>query len=341
MPSVITGVIGGIQGSSAAHDAAAAERTGYGQAATSVNNAVNNANPLINSAASAAGSGLTTTAGQVAGNVGAAGAAAGGGAQAAYQSSAGLNNPYLQLGGGAASTLAQLTAPGANVSQLLPQLDPGYQFRLSQGLQGVQQSQAANGLLNSGATLRALQNYGQNYASSEYANTFSRLAGLAGMGSQTAQYLGSQGLGAAEYAGNTGLQSAEYGGNLQYGAAGQAGQWGINAANTQASNLINAGVYQGNTQIGTGNATAQGDIGAANAWNGALGAIGSAGNAALFGGFGAGGGWSPSNFGPNFGFGAPTNPSLQYGYASPVGASPMGNVSIGDILAQQGAGGFA
>jgi hypothetical protein len=322
MPSLVTSVINGFQGSSAAHNAAAAQRAGYGQAAGTVNAAVNNANPLISSTAAGAGGNLTTQANQVAGNVGAAGAVAGGGATTAATAanaagttavgnSATLNNPYLNLGNGAAATLASLTAPGADVSTLLPQLDPGYQFRLSQGLQGVDQGAAARGLLGSGATMRAENNYAQGYASNEYANTFNRLAGLAGMGSQTAQYLGTQGLqnaqfqgqlgeNAAQYAGNTGLQAAQFGGNAVLNATGQAGQWGVNAANQQASNLINAGVYQGGTQIQQGNATAQGDIGAANAWNSTLGTIGNFGNLAMLAGFpGSGGGWSPSNIGPN------------------------------------------
>ena len=39
--------------------------------------------------------------------------------------------------------------------------DPGYQFRLQQGLAGVQNSQAARGLQNSGGALKELMNYGR------------------------------------------------------------------------------------------------------------------------------------------------------------------------------------
>jgi hypothetical protein len=74
--------------------------------------------------------------------------------------------------------------------------DPGYEFRLSEGLKGLDRSAAARGGMISGAALKAAGRYGQDYASNEYSNAFNRyqinrsnqlnpLAALAGMG-QTA-----------------------------------------------------------------------------------------------------------------------------------------------------------
>lgn len=74
--------------------------------------------------------------------------------------------------------------------------DPGYQFRMDEGMRGLQGSAAARGGLLSGGTLKALTRYGQNYASGEYQNAynryntditnrFNRLATVAGIG-QTA-----------------------------------------------------------------------------------------------------------------------------------------------------------
>lgn len=54
------------------------------------------------------------------------------------------------------------------------QNDPGYQFRLAQGEQALQNSAAARGVLNTGGTLKDVLGYGQNYASQEYANVFNR-----------------------------------------------------------------------------------------------------------------------------------------------------------------------
>lgn len=73
--------------------------------------------------------------------------------------------------------------------------DPGYDFRMSEGLKGVDNSGAARGMQLSGATLKALDQYGQGFASNEYQNSynrfnndqsnqFNRLSGLAGTGQQ-------------------------------------------------------------------------------------------------------------------------------------------------------------
>lgn len=74
--------------------------------------------------------------------------------------------------------------------------DPGYQFRMDEGLKGVQSSAAARGGLLNGGTLKALTKYGQDFASNEYGNAynrfnndqstrFNRLSTIAGLG-QTA-----------------------------------------------------------------------------------------------------------------------------------------------------------
>ena len=46
--------------------------------------------------------------------------------------------------------------------------DPGYQFRIQQGEEGLQRSAASKGLLRSGGTLKDLVQYDQNFASNEY-----------------------------------------------------------------------------------------------------------------------------------------------------------------------------
>jgi hypothetical protein len=52
--------------------------------------------------------------------------------------------------------------------------DPSYQFRLKEGQRALENSAAARGTLLSGATAKALQNYGQEAASQEYGNAFGR-----------------------------------------------------------------------------------------------------------------------------------------------------------------------
>jgi hypothetical protein len=82
--------------------------------------------------------------------------------------------------------------------------DPGYQFRMSEGMKAIERSAAARGGLNSGATMKALAGYGQNLASQEYQNAynrfnsdrdrrFNRLASLAGTGQTATNQVGQAG----------------------------------------------------------------------------------------------------------------------------------------------------
>ena len=52
--------------------------------------------------------------------------------------------------------------------------EPGYAFRLKQGMGAMQNSAAAKGFLRTGATVKDLGNYAQDYASQEYGNVFNR-----------------------------------------------------------------------------------------------------------------------------------------------------------------------
>ena len=54
------------------------------------------------------------------------------------------------------------------------QTSPGYQFRLAEGLKGIERGAAAKGTLLTGGTLKALTRYGQDYASNEYQNRYNR-----------------------------------------------------------------------------------------------------------------------------------------------------------------------
>ena len=54
------------------------------------------------------------------------------------------------------------------------QADPGYGFRMSEGMKAIERSAAARGGLLSGATLKGIQRFGQDTASNEYLNAFNR-----------------------------------------------------------------------------------------------------------------------------------------------------------------------
>lgn len=63
---------------------------------------------------------------------------------------------------------------GFDPSGINIQDDPGYQFRLQQGLGAAQNSQAARGLSQSGGALKELQDYASGMASQEYNNAYNR-----------------------------------------------------------------------------------------------------------------------------------------------------------------------
>lgn len=98
---------------------------------------------------------------------------------------------------------------------------PGYEFRLGEGIKAVERSAAARGLLQSGATVKAIQRYGEGLASQEYGRYIGSLGELAGLGGQAAAQTGAFGAQAAG-AQAAGLQTA--GEARASGFTGAAGQ---------------------------------------------------------------------------------------------------------------------
>jgi hypothetical protein len=328
MPSIITGIIGGFQGSSAAHNAANAQVKGYTAATNDVGEAVSQANPVLSAAVSQAenyAGGNAANAESWAG--GAANTAANGANNAATTANTTLLSPYVTNGGTASNQLSNLTSAGFRFDPSQVANTPGYQFNLQQGEKAIANSMAAKGMGQSGAAIKAGDMFAQNLASNTYQQAFGNAlstyntnvssllpqtqlglgaSGMAGSNlMNAAEYGGNITTNAAEYAGNAGLQAAEYGGN--------AGMWG---GGQMASNLLNAGVYAGNAAANSGAAIANGDINAANAWNGTLSSIGSGLTPLAMAGFGSGG-WSVGNIAPNLGSLYPPNPSNGYNNNSP------------------------
>ena len=146
--------------------------------------------------------------------------------------------PFLTAGTGAVNRLAAGMAPGGEFSgnftsqDFLANQDPGYAFRMSEGMKALDRSAASRGGLLSGATLKGAQTYGQGLASQEYQNAFNRyqtnranqlnpLQSLAGQGQTTATALGQQGANMASNIGNAYMNSAANTGNAAMAAAGQ------------------------------------------------------------------------------------------------------------------------
>jgi hypothetical protein len=114
---------------------------------------------------------------------------------------------------------------------------PGYQFGLDQGNKSVQASAAARGGLNSGATLKALQRYGTDYADQQgYTPYMNKLAGLFGGAQTAAGQMGSYGQNAANNIGQNTQNGANARANSTYNA-GQAWQQGLNSAGYFANQM--------------------------------------------------------------------------------------------------------
>lgn len=84
-----------------------------------------------------------------------------------------LVEPYVAAGKNALAEYQKM-APYQSFGMRQFQADPGYNFRMSEGIKALERSAAARGLLQSGGTLKGIQQYGQNLASEEYQNAFSR-----------------------------------------------------------------------------------------------------------------------------------------------------------------------
>ena len=144
-----------------------------------------------------------------------------------------LQEPWRKAGVEALNKLIPLSSEYTPFTAQQMYADPGYQFRLSEGLKAMERGAAARGGLMSGAALRAAQRYGQEDASGEYQNAFNRyqaerqarlgpLQSLAGVGQTSAQALGSAAGQLGANLGQTYLQSGMQAGQAR--ASGYLGQ---------------------------------------------------------------------------------------------------------------------
>jgi hypothetical protein len=97
--------------------------------------------------------------------------------------------------------------------------DPGYAFRMQEGMKAINASAAAKGGLQSGAALKAAQQYGQGLASQEYGQSYNRALGRNIQDWQRAQYGNEQQYNRALAENQQGWQRAQYGNEQQYNRA--------------------------------------------------------------------------------------------------------------------------
>jgi hypothetical protein len=132
------------------------------------------------------------------------------------------------------------------------QADPGYAFRMSEGMKGLERSAAARGGLLSGSMLKGIQRFGQDLGSQEYMNAFNRyqternarlnpLQSLAGMSQTSTNQLGAAGQNYANAAGQAigaaGQARASGYMGVANAASGGLGQY-MNYSQNQATNSL-------------------------------------------------------------------------------------------------------
>lgn len=95
--------------------------------------------------------------------------------------------PYADFGAGGMGLLSRLYGLNGQPADMSAfTASPGYQFRLQQGQDTIESGAAARGGLYSGATAKALSDYGQQSASQEFDNYVNRLFGMTNTGQAAA-----------------------------------------------------------------------------------------------------------------------------------------------------------
>jgi hypothetical protein len=124
------------------------------------------------------------------------------------------------------------------------QADPGYAFRLQEGLKGLDRQAAARGGLISGAALKAASDFAGKQASAEYQNAYNRYNQNRGLRYDMLSGQQNVGANAVNALGESGRNYANVGGTNIVGAGNaRASQYGpiANANNALINNLTNVG----------------------------------------------------------------------------------------------------
>jgi len=167
-----------------------------------------------------------------------------------------LINPQL---GASGSLMTPFLTPFQAPTGATESNDPGYQFRLNQGMDALQNSAAARGDLLSGNFAQGAEQLGQDYASNEYGNVYNRALQQYQLAQNNSTNIFNR-LADVSGLGQTSLQQIANSGTA---AGGQIG-----------STLSNTGALMGQDLQNAGAATASGYVGSANAYGGALGSLG-------------------------------------------------------------------
>lgn len=189
--------------------------------------------------------GIASAGSSIAGTIGAAGAQKDA-AKAAQAQQAKVNTdaqPFLAAG---TQALGRISNPNALLQNF--QTSPGYQFRMQQGLDAVNQSKAQNGLLRSGGAVKALNDYASGTASSEFGNWWNQQMGLVGTGEKG---LATEG-GVADNSSNIALANGAQQGNASIALGNNVGNLAGSLATLLQPKAAGGGSSYGGGGQGTG-----------------------------------------------------------------------------------------
>lgn len=154
--------------------------------------------------------------------------------------------PYTTAGTNAlapAQGLLGINGPEAAAAAMEDfQTSPGYDFAVSEGLQAVERSAAAQGMGHSGATMKALQARGSQLANQEFGTYYNRLMGLTQLGQNSAAGVGASNTqtaaGIAQTQASAGTAQANIYANAASGLGNIAGQYMQNSVYSQRKNEL-------------------------------------------------------------------------------------------------------
>ncbi len=160
-----------------------------------------------------------------------------------------LQKPFYTAGVGALNQLVPLASNYTPFGMKQFEADPGYSFRMDEGMKALERSAAARGGLLSGSAMKGIQRFGQGLASDEYTNAFNRyqternaqlnpLQSLAGMGQTTSQQIGQAGQTMASNIGQANQAMGTNLGNIYTSTANNLANNTMSAANARASGYV-------------------------------------------------------------------------------------------------------
>ena len=170
---------------------------------------------LIAAGATVVGGALTASATRKAANLASSAANANNALlKSQYDETAARLQPFVDRGAAADSRIAAFLGLGGDEAAAHQAFQDflqstGYQFQVDQGARAIAERKAAQGLLRSGSTLKALQTYGQNAARSSASQYLSQLGDVAGRGASAAGALGGAGASYAAQTAQTNTRAAE------------------------------------------------------------------------------------------------------------------------------------